>query len=189
VAGEEEEMTTEAEFAERRTRLLGPMEGMRDAELKQDVRESFSKLASVIDSLSDEQATWKPDEQEWSAAQVGDHIALSTGMLGNITGLLAKGQGVTDADWDPPPQFKGDAADLGSVKRRLGELPPFTESLFDEGASTNRLDVQANNSFLGDMNWREWYYFLRIHAQSHVEQIEKLRGTQGFPGSQRMGSE
>lgn len=174
-------MTTEAEFAERRTRLLGPMEGMSDAELKQDLRESFSKLASVIDSLSDEQATWKPGEQEWSAAQVGDHIALSTGMLGSITGLLAKGQSVTDVDWDPPPQFKGDAADLGNVKRRLGELPPYADTLFEEGSSTDGLDVKANNSFLGDMNWREWFYFLRIHAQAHIEQIEKLRATRGFP--------
>lgn len=175
-------MTTEAEFAERRTRLLGPMGGMSDAELKQDVRESFSKLASVIDSLSDEQATWKPDEQEWSAAQGGDHIALSTGMLGSITGLLAKGLAVTDADWDPPPQFKGDAGDLGNVKRRLGELPPYADTLFEEGSSTDRLDVKANNSFLGDMNWREWFYFLRVHAQAHIDQIEKLRTTSGFPG-------
>ena len=174
-------MTTEAEFAERRTRLLGPMEGMSDAELKQDVRKSFAKLAAIIDSFSDEQATWKPDEQEWSAAQVGDHIALSTGTLGSIAGLLAKGQAVTDADWDPPPQFKGDAGDLGNVKRRLGELPSYADTLFGEGSSTDRLDVKANNSFLGDMNWREWFYFLRIHAQAHVEQIEKLRATKGFP--------
>jgi hypothetical protein len=175
-------MATEAELAERRARLLGPMERLDDADLKREVGESYSRLVQTLGALSDEQALWKPDEREWSAAQIGDHVSLSTGMLGNITRLLAKGQAATDADWDPPPQFKGNASDLGDVKKRLGELPSFAGTLFDEGAKSNNLDVKANNSFLGDMNWREWYYFLRIHAQSHIEQIEQLRSSEGFPG-------
>ena len=104
------------------------------------------------------------------------------GTLGNITGLLAKGQSVSDADWDPPPQFRGDASDLGDVKKRVGELVRFSGTLFEEGAKTNNLEAKANNSFLGDMNWREWFYFLGIHAKSHIEQIDKLRATEGFPG-------
>ena len=174
-------MTTEAEFAERRARLLGPMRGLSDSELKAAVREACGELSSTLESFSDQQATWKPDAEEWSAAQIGDHIALGTAMLGKIAGLLAKGQGVTDEDWDPPPQFKGDAADLGGVKRRIAELPEYTDRLFDESVKTNSLDVTADNSFLGDMNWREWFYFLRVHANTHVEQMEKLRSMPGFP--------
>ena len=174
-------MTTEAEFAERRARLLGPMNGLSDSELKLAVREGCGKLGTTLGSFSDQQATWKPDAEEWSAAQVGDHIALGTGVLGKIAGLLAKGQAVTDEDWDPPPQFMGDARDLPGVKKRIAELPSFTDQLFDESIETNRLDVRANNSFLGDMNWREWFYFLRVHAYAHVEQMEKLRSTPGFP--------
>ncbi|SRR6266542_631641 len=174
-------MTTEAEFAERRARLLGPMYGLSDGELKLAVREACGKLAATLDSFSDQQAIWKPDAQEWSAAQVGDHIALGTGVLGKIAGLLAKGQAVTDEDWDPPPQFKGDAVDLAGVKRRIADLPQFTDRLFDESNEANRLDLKANNSFLGDINWREWFYFLRVHANAHVEQMEKLRSTPGFP--------
>jgi hypothetical protein len=181
VGGKEEGMTTEAEVAERRARLLGPMEGHSDEQIKREVGDTHSRLVSALQSISGEQATWKPEEAEWSAAQVGDHVALATGVMGNVLSLLAKGQVVTDADWDPPPQFRGDAADVGDVKRRLSELPAFTDRLFDDGAQTNRLDVKANNSLLGDMNWREWFYFLHVHAHSHVEQIEKLRSTEGFP--------
>jgi hypothetical protein len=175
-------MTTEAEIAERRTRLIGPMKGLSDDALKRAVRETFSKLGSALESLSGEQATWKPEEAEWSAAQVGDHVALATGVMCNVTGLLAKGQAVTDADWDPPPQFRGDAADVADVKKRLGELPAFTDRLFEDGVKTDRLDETANNSLLGDMNWREWFYFLGVHANDHFGQIEKLRSAQGFPG-------
>ena len=175
-------MTTEAEIRERRTRLLGPMANMNDAQIKQEVRSSYTRLVAALEALSGEQATWKPQEGEWSAAQVGDHVALATGVMCNVTGLLAKGQAVTDTDWDPPPQFRGNAADADDVRKRLGELPGFTDSLFDEGAATDRVDVKANNSQLGDMNWREWFYFLGVHANDHVGQIEKLRGTPGFPG-------
>jgi DinB superfamily len=174
-------MATEPEIAERRTRLLGPMNGLDDEGLKREVREAFSKLGSALESLSGEQATWKPEEGEWSAAQVGDHVAIGTGVMGNITGLLAKGQAVTDADWDPPPQFRGDAADVGDVKKRLGELPAFTDRLYEEGLKTDSLDETANNSLLGDMNWREWFYFLGVHANDHIGQIEQLRSIRGFP--------
>ena len=174
-------MTIEAEVAERRARLLGPMEGLSDDQVKKDVHDAFSRLASTLGSLSGEQATWKPDEAEWSAAQVGDHVALATGVMGNVLALLAKGQAVTDADWDPPPQFRGDASNAGDVKKRLGELPNATDSLFDEGVKTDRRDCKANNSQLGDMDWREWFYFLGVHANDHVGQIETLRSTEGFP--------
>jgi hypothetical protein len=175
-------MTVEAEVQERRARLLGPMAGLSDDQVKQDVRNAYSRLADALDALSGEQASWKPEEAEWSAAQVGDHVALATGVMCNVTGLLAKGQAVTDADWDPPPQFRGNAADVGDVKKRLGELPGFTDSLFDEGTTTDRVEVKANNSQLGDMNWREWFYFLGVHANDHIGQIEKLRAAEGFPG-------
>jgi hypothetical protein len=168
-------------MADRRARWLGPMRDLDDAGLKREVGEAYSQLAQKLGSLTDEQALWKPDKEEWSAAQIGDHLSLSMGTLGNITGLLAKGQSVSDADWDPPPQFRGDVSDLSNVKKRVGELAAFSATLFDEGAKINNLDVKANNSFLGDMNWREWFYFLGIHAKSHIEQIDKLRGTDGFP--------
>lgn len=173
---------TEAEIAERRARLLGPMNGLGDEELKREVRKTFSNLGAVLGSLSDEQATWKPDAEEWSAAQVGDHVAISTGVMINVTGVLAGGEAVTDADWDPPPQFRGDVSDLADVRKRLGDLPVHTDELFAQAVSTDRLDQKANNSMLGDMNWREWFYFLGVHANSHIEQIEKLRSTRGFPG-------
>src|SRR5688572_17277302 len=116
-------MTTETELAERRTRMLGPMIELSDSELKQAVREACGKLATTLDSFSADQAVWKPNADEWSPAQIGDHITLGTGTLGKIAGLLAKGQTVTDEDWDPPPQFKGDAAHLAGVKKRIAELP------------------------------------------------------------------
>ena len=55
------------------------MIGLGDEELKREVGETFVKLGAVLGPLSDEQATWKPDAEEWSAAQVGDHMAIATG--------------------------------------------------------------------------------------------------------------
>lgn len=175
-------LATEAEYSERRARLLDPVSDLGDGELKREIRESLEKLSSALESLSPAQATWKPNEDEWSTAQICDHIALGTGTLGNIVSLLAAGSVPGDADWDPAPQFKGDVSDLRDVRQRLKVLSSYTDELFDQAIASNRLDVIANNSFLGDLNWRQWYAFLKVHAVSHVEQIEKLRATPGFPG-------
>ena len=176
-------MTTEAEYAQRKVEHLSPLNTLTDEQLKAEVAEAFGRLAAELGSLSEAQATWKPAADEWSAAEVGDHMALGTGVLGKIAGMLAQGQRPGDEDWDPPPQFKGDAGDLDSVRARLGSLPQHTAELFDKCIATDRTDVTADNSFVGEMNWREWYYFLRVHALSHVEQIEKLRGSAGFPAA------
>jgi hypothetical protein len=175
-------MTTEAEYVEKRKQVLGPMLGLSDAELKQSVSDRYSRLHAILDLFQPEQAIWKPNKEEWSAAQVGDHVVLGTGVLGKIISLLARGQTVTDEDWDPPPQFRGDASDVKDVSKRLTELPAQANLIFDEAARTDRLDVTANNSFFGDLNWREWYCYLGVHAQAHTEQIEKLRSMEGFPG-------
>ena len=174
-------MTTEAEYAQRKAEHLSPLNVLTDEQLKAEVAEAFGRLAAEMGSLSEAQAIWKPAADEWSAAEVGDHVALGTGVLGKIAGMLAQGQRPGDEDWDPPPQFKGDAGDLAGVRSRLASLPEHTAELFDHCLATDRMDVTADNSFFGEMNWREWYYFLRVHALSHVEQIEKLRGSAGFP--------
>jgi hypothetical protein len=174
-------MTTEAEYAQRKAEHLSPLNTLTDEQLKAEVAEAFGRLAAEMGSLSEAQATWKPAADEWSAAEVGDHVALGTGAIGNITALLARGQRPGDEDWDPPPRLRGDAGDLDGVRGRIRSLPAHTEELFDSCVATNRTDVTADNSFFGEMNWREWYYFLRVHALAHVEQIQKLRGSAGFP--------
>ena len=175
-------MTTVAEYGKRRAEHFSPVK-LTDEHLKVEVAEAFSRLTAELDSLSEAQATWKPTADEWSAAEVGDHVALGTGAIGNITALLARGQRPGDEDWDPPPRLRGDAGDLDGVRGRIRSLPAHAEELFDGCIATDRTDVTADNSFFGEMNWREWYYFLRVHALAHVEQIQKLRGSAGFPAA------
>ncbi len=175
-------MTTAEEYARRRAEYLSPVDTLSAQALKSEVSDSLAGLAAALEALSPAQAVWKPDEEEWSAAEVGDHVSLSTGVLGKIAGMLAAGRRPADEDWDPPPRFRGDAGDLHDIRTRLNALPAYAEELFNGCLAGDRMDVTAENSFLGEMNWRQWYYFLRVHALSHVEQIEKLRGTAGFPG-------
>jgi len=176
-------MTTEAEYARRRAEQLSPAGTLSDEQLKAEVGTAFGRLAEELDALSEAQSTWKPDPDEWSAAEIGDHVALGTGAAGNITAMLAIGERPGDEDWDPPPQLRGSAGDLDSVRSRILSLPRHTAELFDRCVATDRTDVTTDNSFFGEMNWREWFYFLRVHALAHVEQIQKLRGAEGFPTS------
>lgn len=38
------------------------------------------------------------------------------------------------------------------------------------------LDVRWNHQFFGDLNWREWLLFLRLHARDHARQLTAMRG-------------
>ena len=53
-------MTSESEQAERRERLLGQLSRASDEEVKQAVREAYSKLSAELGKLSPEQAVWNP---------------------------------------------------------------------------------------------------------------------------------
>jgi len=75
------------------------------------------------------------------------------------------------------------AEHLSPVGTLTNEQLKHTAELFDKCVATDRTDVTADNSFFGEMNWREWFYFLRFHVLAHVDQMQKLRGTAGFPTS------
>ncbi len=38
------------------------------------------------------------------------------------------------------------------------------------------LDVKWQHPFFGDLNWREWLLFLRIHAKDHARQLTTMTG-------------
>lgn len=37
------------------------------------------------------------------------------------------------------------------------------------------LEVKWQHPFFGDLNWREWLLFLRIHAKDHARQLEGMK--------------
>lgn len=173
-------MSTQEEQADRKARDIAPSLALSAEELKREVTEPIEGLASMLEGLSPGQATWEPEPGEWSVAQICDHVVLGTG-VGNVIRLLAEGQTPGDEDWDPPPEFKGDASDLAALRRRLDAVPAAVAELFDRAQASNRLDTTADNSLYGDLNWREWYCFLGLHAANHVEQAEQVRSAPGFP--------
>ncbi|MBI5947086.1 MAG: DinB family protein [Chloroflexi bacterium] len=38
------------------------------------------------------------------------------------------------------------------------------------------LDVTWKHPFFGDLNWREWFLFLRIHSKDHARQLTTMTG-------------
>lgn len=175
-------MTTGQGNAELRDRLLGPMADMSELEVKASVTEPLKELHELLSTMSDAQAKWKPNDGGWSAADVCDHLVVSTGTIGRITRMLAEGTAPSEGDWDAPPHFK-EPKDLAGIKMRMSHLPAYTDELFDRSRLLGHEEATANNSVLGDLNWRQWFFFVGVHARDHLRQVRELRSSAGFPAS------
>jgi len=122
-------MTTSEEHAREKAQYFSGFVGLTDQELKDEVGAAFALFVTELKAVPPGRETWKPTEDQWSAAEIGDHLVLSTGAVANVIRTLAQGRRVTDADWDPPPQFRGESADVEDVWGRIQALPAEAETL------------------------------------------------------------
>jgi len=111
-----------------------------------------------------------PEGDEWSPGNalrhlVGSNIHVSTQILHvALTGELGGSE-------EQPP--------TGSFEEVIARHDEAMESLFahvreaDPGANLN---VKWRHPFFGDLNWREWLIFLRIHCRDHARQIAAMVG-------------
>jgi hypothetical protein len=72
---------------------------------------------------------------------------------------------------DPEPELAADRAVL------LARHSEAIESLYAhvrEADPSAFLDVKWSHPFFGDLNWREWLLFLRIHTKDHARQLASM---------------
>ena len=136
-------------------------------------------LLDSIEGVSDEQATFKPDESEWSILEVLNHVVTSSGRVAALVEALANQKSRPADDIEPPRE----AIDLTIDEMR--DL--LLEDSIAWGALTDRLpeppsfEVQARHFSFGRLHSRAWYLFQRIHDLDHVGQIEKNKMASGYP--------
>ena len=136
-----------------------------------------------ITSMSGEQAEFAP-KGEWSALQVSNHfLEVTAGVNNQIAGLT--GGKLPDIELDEATlAAQGGARSHGSVAAvsegmavLFDEIVALTDSL-DGNA---KLSTQFPHPLFGQMNILEWIAFQRLHAQDHIQQIEKNRADPAFP--------
>lgn len=139
------------------------------------VRTDSATLREVAAAVPAERWHDKPRDGDWSAAEVCSHILeMNAHGADNIEAIL---------DGRPLPERVEDL-----IREDTGEAPPdaatfweqFTarrERLYERVAKANgdeHFEVKLNHTWFGDLTWREWFLFMRVHDLDHLRQIQAV---------------
>ncbi len=146
--------------------------------IKNLLQKGQDQLLSLIDGLSEEQASFKPGPDEWSALEVLRHVVGSKRGVARRCSVLARGE--ASASFEPADEVGA----FGSLSEARGALDAgHRELLSSVGALAPdaNVDVTFDHPFFGPLNSPEWAVFQRVHEGDHAGQIEQIRAASGFP--------
>lgn len=138
------------------------------------------ELLKAVDGLTGEQASFRPDETDWSILDVLDHLVTSSGRVAGLVETLANGRDRAAEPVEAPPEgavltidearerLLRDSVAWGALTERLPEPPSF--------------QAQSGHAAFGRLHARAWYLFQRVHDLDHARQVEKNKQAPGYPG-------
>ena len=160
-------------------------------ELIKKFRKNTQQLSDLIDSFSDDQFAMKPSEDEWSAAEILEHLYRSEF---GIPKLFNGESNPSDRDADAYVQKMENALLNYSKKTQAPEFIQPKNSNSDKADllakfSTNREKIvraYLQNSpneicllyphpFYGSLTRLEWLNFCILHAQRHIHQLKGIQ--------------
>jgi hypothetical protein len=168
-------MTTTDENLRIRSYLLAQANKLAIPALVTKVREDTTPLQAIGSAVPGVHFSVRPAPGEWSAAEVYTHI-----IDVNERGARAI-EGILDHGTTPAPisdTISGEtstglatADDYWQVyhARRERLLARVMRAAGDE-----HLDIKITHPQFGDLSWREWLLFMRVHDLDHMRQLEAI---------------
>lgn len=126
------------------------------------VQEAMAELRGAA------QAPSPPAAGQWSPAEVLAHVVASGADVARaIAGVLEHGA-------SPARHDSGEDGGPAPIEASLSSLHADRDRLFARALAARgdeHLAVTWPHPFFGDLNWREWLLFLRIHDLDHARQL------------------
>src|SRR5436190_966765 len=165
--------TREEEVARVRSYLASQAMRRTPEQLVETLREAHHQFLAATAAIPDAAFRTTPKEGEWSAADVLAHVRTIAAIdERSIGGVLERGEQPPDVD-DVLEHVPTDA----TREQLLTDIEALRERLI---AVVLRADPQAHlnivwghNEF-GNMNWREWLLFARVHTLDHTRQLQAI---------------
>lgn len=158
-----------------------------------------AKLYRLVEGLSDEQATARPDPNVWTATQIIEHLALIEGrLLHMMTMMLTKAESAGAGKKDAPVEIEPFSLDE-FIERSRNEKYTAPEAVHPSGEVSltdalaklrrsreelhslrPRIEATDLSNFtyphpaFGPINFYRWLAFIGIHEERHLRQAENL---------------
>ncbi len=166
-----------AELNEEQLRIRGYLQAqaakLTVPQLLDKVRTDMAQLKAAAEAGERVDYARRPSEDDWSVNEVMAHITDTCASVNSgILGAWERGErpaGLTDA------LKRSD--DVVAPMVRFKQLTDEREALFARlavASGDEHLDVKWRHGMFGDLNWREWVLFLRIHDMDHARQVEGI---------------
>lgn len=176
---------------------------MSDGELVILLEKSRTAFSHALIGMLPPQWTWKPAADRWNIFEITEHLAtVETGVARLAAGRLF----AVPADQDQKAETRGkDQKILAALRDRsrpmeapesvrpAGRWPAPAEAFAAFEDSRNRIielvrrppgDLRnycAAHPILGILDGYQWMLFLGSHLERHIQQIEEIRKSPGFP--------
>lgn len=184
------------------------------AEIYGSLDETRRRLLAGVESLTDEQAAFRPSPERWTAAEIVEHLSISeeqsVRLLHKLLGR-AEGDGAAAATTTTgePVAFvpfsiaefversRGEKFEAPEVVRpkgganlrdSLARLEGSRAALRELRARVESRDCRAlkfPHPLFGPLNLYEWLAFIGAHEERHLAQLEALKSSDGFEAAGR----
>lgn len=177
-------MTTDSEQSEEFTRLrryLINQTKHRDWwELWPRVIGPRVELLDKLRRTSQVQALWKPTSNEWTILEISQHLLSSSFEVRNLVEKLANGE-PTQTDKRPDSDILNDATTIFDLRKKLTMDAIKWAEILDVLPFIPNDKNTWPHMFFGQLTSREWFLFQRLHDRDHLNQIDKIHASFGFP--------
>ncbi len=139
-----------------------------------------TSLNEALTNLTDAQWSFTPAADQWSIRQVCLHVSHSVRSVAMLTKMLAAGKdgpgevrmGLLDEDRG------GNAEDVLALLRKAFQRAEDSIRFLDGDIDTSKTN---KHPYFGELNCTEWAVFNMMHVSIHIQQIERIKNTAGFP--------
>jgi uncharacterized damage-inducible protein DinB len=170
---QEKQETRQEEIARVRSYLATQAMRRTPAQLVEALREAHHQFLTALAAVPDAAFRTIPREGEWSAADVLAHVrTIAAFDERSICGVIERGEqppNVDDALEQAPTNATREhmLADIEALRERL-------IAVVMQADPQVHLDIVWGHNEFGNMNWREWLLFARVHTLDHTRQMQAI---------------
>jgi uncharacterized damage-inducible protein DinB len=166
--------------------------------------QAHERFLAVVSNLTEEQANFRPDENQWTIAEIVEHVSIIDNNFLRLAHKLLKEAGSaprppkadlnlghTSLDENghqhpgpfPAPERvrpQGGVRIEDSLAKMSASLAGFAE-IQSRIEAVDLSEQMFTHPFLGPINFYQWMVLLGEHEDRHRGQIERLKASAGFP--------
>ena len=170
---QQQKETREQEVARVRSYLASQAMRRTPEQVVEVIREAHRQFLEATATVPEAAFRTQPQAGEWSAADVLAHVCtVATFEEQAIRKIVERGEKPADV-----PDVLEPAPVTATREDMLAALDKAREQMFAIALHADpqaHLDITCGHREFGQMNWREWLLFSRVHELDHARQMQSI---------------